>query len=55
MGRNGQESGIVVRGGRVTLWRTVKAFVGECLFELIERRVKHVPVWKDRHSRVRLL
>jgi hypothetical protein len=34
--RNGQESGIVVRGGRVTLWRTVEALIGERAFELVE-------------------
>jgi hypothetical protein len=36
-GRNGQESGIVVRGGRVTLcWRAVEALISESTFELVE-------------------
>jgi hypothetical protein len=34
--RNGQESGIVVRGGRVALWWGVEALIGESASELIE-------------------
>ena len=34
--RDGQESGIVVRGGRVTLWWAVEALIAESVFELLE-------------------
>jgi hypothetical protein len=34
--KNGQESGIVVRGGRVTLWWIVEALIAKSLFELVE-------------------
>lgn len=39
--RNGQESGIVVRGGRVTLWRAVEALICESALELVK--------WWGRH------
>jgi hypothetical protein len=34
--KNGQESGIVVRGGRVTLWWVVEALIAKSVFELVE-------------------
>jgi hypothetical protein len=34
--RNGQESGIVVRGGRESVWRGVEALLGESTLELVE-------------------
>jgi hypothetical protein len=34
--RNGQESGIVVRGGRESVWRAVEALLGESTLELVE-------------------
>jgi hypothetical protein len=34
--RNGQESGIVVRGRRATVWWGIKTLIGEGVFELVE-------------------
>lgn len=35
-GRDGQESCIVVRGGKVALWGLVEALFAESVFELVE-------------------